>query len=63
MSNLQGRDPGVPDPLPVYRRDSDNSRPEQVGTLRIREVAGYLFLIEVHLGKSHTYSITPVLLY
>ena len=36
MTNLQGCGLGVPDPLPVYRSDSDDSRPEQVGTLRIR---------------------------
>jgi len=36
MSNLQCRGPGVPDPLPVYRSDADDSGPEQVGTLRIR---------------------------
>ena len=34
----QGRGPGVPDPLPVYRSDSNNSRPEQVGTLLIRRL-------------------------
>ena len=36
MSKLQSRGLGVPDPLSVYRSDSDDSRPEQVGTLRIR---------------------------
>ena len=36
MSNLQCRGPGVPDPLPVYRSDADDSSVEQLGALRIR---------------------------
>ena len=36
MSKLQSLGLGVPDPLSVYRSDSDDSRPEQVDTLRIR---------------------------
>jgi len=36
MTNLQSRGRGVPGPSPVYRSDTYDSRPEQVGTLRIR---------------------------
>ena len=32
----QGRGPGVPDPLPVYRSDADLHGSEQVGALRIK---------------------------
>ena len=50
MSNLQSRGLGVTDPLSVYRSDSDDSRPEQVGTLRIRGLEAPLD--SMGLGKS-----------
>ena len=38
MTNPQGCDLGVPDPLPVYRSDSEDIGLEQVGTLLIRRL-------------------------
>ena len=41
-----GRGPGVPDSLPVYRREADDSRVEQVGALRNRGLATPLIAVE-----------------
>ena len=41
-----GRGPGVPDPLPVDRREADDSSVEQVGALRNRGLATPLIAVE-----------------
>ena len=41
-----GREPGVPDPLPVYRREADDSSIEQVAALRNRGLATPLIAVE-----------------